>query len=979
MALPEDDVEEIEPEPRPGPDPRPRARRPRRRARAAAGPRHGRARPPAPRRSSGETDAAPIVLDAEALRSLATLDGWWEGDRRPAVLTPHAGEFARLRAGSGGAAGDDGDLVGDDDARLAAARRRRRDLGPGRRPQGRPDGHRRPRTAASPSPRSRTRPSPRGGTGDVLSGTIGVAARPGPRAVRRGAARASTSTAWPATRSASGSATPGLLASDLPDGLAIARKRLAALAERRSRSKRLGFAAREAPAEPVADAARAPGDPADGPSHRADGPGTPPDRGSAWPRPGCRRCRGRPGSRSTSTRCAPTSRSLRAPGRPGRRRSGRSSRPMPTGTARSRSPRALEAPAPTASASPRSTRPSSCARAASRGPILVLYPIPPALGRRRRPGAGIAVTAGDAARPRRELVGRAAAGVERPLAVELEVETGLGRGGFAVEEVVAAAARSWRTRRASRWAGCGPTSRRPRTRRSRPRQVARFEAAVAALGAAGIALPPRHAAASAGILAGTVRGLRRRPARAGDLRAASPTSCDAATRAGRGGRPAPPGRCRCTPGRSGSPTCRPGPGISYGPTFRTARPSRIATLPVGYGDGWPRSLSEPGRARSSAACACRSSATWRWTRSWPTSPTSRAAGRRRRRVRPARRRRATSGSRPRELARSAPRTRGRSSPAWPAGYPGCTMRRPDRSVCGRSPSGEAEVARIELWNGDICDLEVDAIVNAAEPVAVDVDRRRRRDQARRRRRDRVRRRPPGARPARRRDRDPGRHAGGPVRSSTPCRSTATGGRAARSSRRPSAARWPGPARSARRASPSRRSAPASAASRSTRRRASPSRRPRRARRQPRRSTHVIFALRGAAAYQAFSAALARAPEPIVGGRGMSTPFEADRGAARRARRAGRPRDPAARPDRSGRPLPRGQPPVPPARRERDALLRPGPARRVRRRPRVGQRDPRRRRRDRAADRPARGDRRRDRPGTPDRALGRPTPAGAAAG
>jgi alanine racemase len=34
-----------------------------------------------------------------------------------------------------------------------------------------------------------------------------------------------------------------------------------------------------------------------------------------------------------------------------------------------------------------------------------------------------------------------------------------------------------------------------------------------------------------------------------------------------------------------------GTGISYGPTFRTTRPSRIATLPLGYGDGWPRALS----------------------------------------------------------------------------------------------------------------------------------------------------------------------------------------------------------------------------------------------------------------------------------------------------------------------------------------------------------------------------------------------------
>jgi alanine racemase len=32
-------------------------------------------------------------------------------------------------------------------------------------------------------------------------------------------------------------------------------------------------------------------------------------------------------------------------------------------------------------------------------------------------------------------------------------------------------------------------------------------------------------------------------------------------------------------------------GVSYGPTFRTKRESRIATLPIGYADGWPRSLS----------------------------------------------------------------------------------------------------------------------------------------------------------------------------------------------------------------------------------------------------------------------------------------------------------------------------------------------------------------------------------------------------
>jgi O-acetyl-ADP-ribose deacetylase (regulator of RNase III) len=40
---------------------------------------------------------------------------------------------------------------------------------------------------------------------------------------------------------------------------------------------------------------------------------------------------------------------------------------------------------------------------------------------------------------------------------------------------------------------------------------------------------------------------------------------------------------------------------------------------------------------------------------------------------------------------------------------------PDLWVCEHSSDDEGELARIELWNGDICDLEVDAIVNAANP------------------------------------------------------------------------------------------------------------------------------------------------------------------------------------------------------------------------------------------------------------------------
>jgi alanine racemase len=38
----------------------------------------------------------------------------------------------------------------------------------------------------------------------------------------------------------------------------------------------------------------------------------------------------------------------------------------------------------------------------------------------------------------------------------------------------------------------------------------------------------------------------------------------------------------------------PGDGVSYGPTWRAARPSRVATLPLGYGDGFARAHSNRG-------------------------------------------------------------------------------------------------------------------------------------------------------------------------------------------------------------------------------------------------------------------------------------------------------------------------------------------------------------------------------------------------
>ena len=241
MALPEDDVEEVDPEPSlarildhehdaivVGPGLRPGL--------ATAELVRMLFIPPG-------DDPAPLVLDAEALRSLASVDEWWEGDRRPAVLTPHVGEFRRLRAGSGDDPDADGDLGDDDGARIAATTEAAATWGQvvvlkgARTVIAAPDG----RLAVAPFENPALAS---GGTGDVLAGAIGALLAQG--LAPFDAARLGVylhGAAGDAGRERFGDA--GMLASDLPDGLASARKRLAGLAERKRTGSRLGFGARE--------------------------------------------------------------------------------------------------------------------------------------------------------------------------------------------------------------------------------------------------------------------------------------------------------------------------------------------------------------------------------------------------------------------------------------------------------------------------------------------------------------------------------------------------------------------------------------------------------------------------------------------------------------------------------------------------------------------------------------------------------------
>ncbi len=185
---------------------------------------------------------------------------------------------------------------------------------------------------------------------------------------------------------------------------------------------------------------------------------------------------------------------------------------------------------------------------------------------------------------------RTGAGAREPLEIELEVETGFGRGGFASDALVAAAqavAGARHARLGGLWTHLQASEDPDRTRA----QLDRFDAATTLLRAAGLPVPPRHVAASGGLFTGvaSLDGVRPGLAVYGIVpdELAGQTLPSAVSTAIGALRPvmslhARPVRVADLPA---------GHGISYGPTFTTTRPSRIATLPLGYGDGFARAFS----------------------------------------------------------------------------------------------------------------------------------------------------------------------------------------------------------------------------------------------------------------------------------------------------------------------------------------------------------------------------------------------------
>jgi len=224
-------------------------------------------------------------------------------------------------------------------------------------------------------------------------------------------------------------------------------------------------------------------------------------------------------------------------------------------------------------------------------PVFVVYPIPPELaGDALR--LGLSITVGDFTLLERTLAALSrtledGAGAGR-LQIHVEVETGLGRGGFDPTDVPAAVATIEAMPRA-RWAGLWSHLQNAGDARLSASQAASFAVASALLEEAGATLPVRHLAASGGLLAASVPGFD--VVRVGiALYGVIPDGLTASGRnraAAAGLRPILSLRAR--PVRVAS--LAPGTGISYGPSFVTERDSRIATLPLGYADGYPRSLS----------------------------------------------------------------------------------------------------------------------------------------------------------------------------------------------------------------------------------------------------------------------------------------------------------------------------------------------------------------------------------------------------
>lgn len=211
------------------------------------------------------------------------------------------------------------------------------------------------------------------------------------------------------------------------------------------------------------------------------------------------------------------------------------------------------------------------------GRVLVLYPVPvPMLDEMAR--LGVDVPVGTVA-----MANTLASRGSTPIAAHLEIDTGMTRGGVAHGDVVEAA-RALADGPGASLAGVWTHLAAPEDDVATAAQVARFRAALADLDEAGIAVEVTHVSASGGLLAG-----------AGEFDLVRPGLVFYGLHPGAGA-DVPPGvkpalSVKAMPVRVAEVAA--GTAVGYAGTWVADRPSRIATLPIGYADGWSRS-SSPG-------------------------------------------------------------------------------------------------------------------------------------------------------------------------------------------------------------------------------------------------------------------------------------------------------------------------------------------------------------------------------------------------
>jgi alanine racemase len=229
-------------------------------------------------------------------------------------------------------------------------------------------------------------------------------------------------------------------------------------------------------------------------------------------------------------------------------------------------------------------------------PLLVLYPVPtPWLGEAARLGIAVALGAGAGAEEALATARSLAEAGSPELEVHVEVETGLGRGGVLPEDagaMIDAVRATPGVRLGGVWTHLAAADDTGLT----VEQDRRFAGALARLagdviwGGARAGETRRHLAGSGGVLGDAVP--RWDAVRTGlSIYGLVPDALvPPASTASAAGALRPVMSVHARPVRVLE--LPEGHGVSYGPTFVTTRPTRIATLPFGYADGWRRYLSD---------------------------------------------------------------------------------------------------------------------------------------------------------------------------------------------------------------------------------------------------------------------------------------------------------------------------------------------------------------------------------------------------